>query len=116
MQSHRLHGCGRTGRGRHTRRDQGPQEGTLLDIRRQASTAADVLKQDLDRWRISLFGDRLHVISDDTPIRGIERTTSRLARHGIRVLSAREVPFSLEDAFIGVVEKARQQGLVALDN
>jgi len=32
------------------------------------------------------------------------------------VLSAREVPFSLEDVFIGVVEKARQQGLVALDN
>jgi hypothetical protein len=26
------------------------------------------------------------------------------------------VPFSLEDVFIGVVEKARQQGLVALDN
>jgi ABC-2 type transport system ATP-binding protein len=95
----------------------GRQEGTLLELSvDKPQLASDVLKQDLDRWRISLFGDRLHVISDDTPIRGIERTTSRLARHGIRVLSAREVPFSLEDVFIGVVEKARQQGLVALDN
>jgi len=74
-----------------------------------------VLKQDLDRWRISLFGDRLHVITDDTPIRGIERTTLRLARHGIRVLSARDVTFSLEDVFLAVVENARQQGKVALD-
>jgi hypothetical protein len=32
------------------------------------------------------------------------------------VLSARDVPFSLEDVFIGVVEKARQQGKVAVDN
>jgi len=95
----------------------GRQEGTLLELSvDKPQLASDVLKQDLDRWRISLFGDRLHVISDDTPIRGIERTTSRLARHGIRVLSAREVPFSLEDVFIGVVEKARQQGKVAVDN
>jgi drug efflux transport system ATP-binding protein len=95
----------------------GRQEGTLLELSvDKPQFAADVLKQDLDRWRISLFGDRLHVISDDTPIRGIERTTSRLARHGIRVLSARDVTFSLEDVFIGVVEKARQQGKVAVDN
>ena len=95
----------------------GRQEGTLLELSvDKPQFAADVLKQDLDRWRISLFGDRLHVISNDTPIRGIERTTSRLARHGIRVLSARAVTFSLEDVFIGVVEKARQQGKVAVDN
>src|SRR6266566_3198385 len=93
----------------------GGQEGTLLELSvDKPQLASDVLKQDLDRWRISLFGDRLHVISDDTPIRGIERTTSRLARHGIRVLSARDVTFSLEDVFIGVVEKARQQGKVAV--
>jgi drug efflux transport system ATP-binding protein len=95
----------------------GRQEGTLLELSvDKPQFAADVLKQDLDRWRISLFGDRLHVISDDTPNRGIERTRSRLARHGIRVLSARDVTFSLEDVFIAVVEKARQQGKVALDN
>src|SRR5258708_6273665 len=90
----------------------GRQEGTLLELSvDKPQLASDVLKQDLDRWRVSLFGDRLHVISDDTPIRGIEGTTSRLARHGIRVLSAREVPFSLEDVFIRVVGKARQQRL-----
>src|SRR5262249_42411262 len=95
----------------------GRQEGTLLEFSvDKPQFAADVLKQDLDRWRISLFGDRLHVVSDDTPIRGIERTTLRLAGHGVRGVSARNVTFSLEDVFIGVVEKARQQGKVAVDN
>ena len=46
----------------------------------------------------------------------MERTTSRLTRHGIRVLTARDVTFSLEDVFIGVVEKARQHRKVAVDN
>jgi hypothetical protein len=31
------------------------------------------------------------------------------------VISAREEPFSLEDVFINVIEKARQQGKVAAE-
>jgi hypothetical protein len=31
-------------------------------------------------------------------------------------MAAREVRFSLEDVFIGIVEKARQQGKVALED
>src|SRR6266852_2071740 len=93
------------------------QEGHLLEFTvDQPQRAADVLKQILERWRVSLFGDRLHVITDESPELGIPNTNLRLASHGIRVSSAKEVRFSLEDVFIGVVEKARQQGKAAVDN
>jgi ABC-2 type transport system ATP-binding protein len=69
----------------------------------------------LDRWRVSLFGDRLHVIVDRDS--GAERALRELlAREGVRVLSAREKRFSLEDVFISVVERARLEGKVATDD
>ncbi len=37
----------------------------------------------------------------------------KLRANGIRVLDVQEGRFTLEDVFISVVEKARQQGLVA---
>lgn len=93
------------------------QEGHLLEFTvDQPQRAADVLKQNLERWRVSLFGDRLHVITDESPELGIPNTNRRLANYDIRVSSAKEVRFSLEDVFIGVVEKARQQGKVALED
>src|ERR1700735_3647590 len=43
------------------------QGGHLLEFHvDQAQRAADFLKQGRERWRISLFGDRLHVITDDS--------------------------------------------------
>jgi ABC-2 type transport system ATP-binding protein len=93
------------------------QTGHLLEfIVDQPQKAADVLKKDTERWRVSLFGDRLHVITDDEVEAGIQATTRELAANGIRVLNAREERFSLEDVFIGVVEKARQQGKVAAED
>jgi hypothetical protein len=34
---------------------------------------------------------------------------------GIRVLQAREIRFSLEDVFIGIVEKARLEGKIGAE-
>jgi ABC-2 type transport system ATP-binding protein len=62
----------------------------------------------VERWRVSLFGDRLHVVTDDEA--GLQTTEQLLESHGIRVISAREGRFSLEDVFISIVEKARVQG------
>src|SRR5258708_14599066 len=42
------------------------QTGHLLEVVvDQPQRAADLLKKDTERWRVSLFGDRLHVITDD---------------------------------------------------
>jgi ABC-2 type transport system ATP-binding protein len=81
----------------------------------QPQRAADRLKQQMDRWRVSLFGHRLHVIVEGNVESGIRQIAERLAAENIRVLSAREARFSLEDVFISVVEQAREQGKVAKD-
>jgi hypothetical protein len=47
---------------------------------------------------------------------GTRTTTEKLESNGIKVISAREEPFSLEDVFINVIEKARQQGKVSTED
>lgn len=90
------------------------QTGHLLEfIVDHPQGAADVLKRDMERWRVSLFGDRLHLITDDEPQSARQATTRKLAAHGIRVIDVRQGRFSLEDVFISTVERARQQGKVA---
>jgi ABC-2 type transport system ATP-binding protein len=86
------------------------QTGHLLEfIVDRPQDAVDLLKTDGERWRVSLFGTRLHVITDDDVERGRSATAQRLEAHGIRVIDAREARRSLEDVFISVVEKAREQ-------
>jgi ABC-2 type transport system ATP-binding protein len=93
------------------------QTGHLLEfIVDQPQGAADLLKKDHEPWRVSLFGDRLHFITDQDAERSKQVTTRSLEANGIRVISAREGRFSLEDVFISVVEKARQQGKVAAED
>jgi ABC-2 type transport system ATP-binding protein len=93
------------------------QTGHLLEfIVDQPQRAADLLKKDVERWRVSLFGDRLHVITDEDAERGIHTTTEKLEANRIHVRDAREGRFSMEDVFISVVEKARQEGKVAAED
>jgi ABC-2 type transport system ATP-binding protein len=84
------------------------QGGHLLElVTDRPQSAADLLKETLERWRVSLFGDRLHVIVDEEPDAGVRNITARLGSRGIRVLDAHEESYSLEDVFIAVVEKAK---------
>lgn len=76
--------------------------------------ASDLLKQHFDRWRVSIFGSRLHTILDH-PDRQAQVEDLLRSNH-IHVKSHREIEFSLEDVFISVVDQARQRGLeVATD-
>jgi len=93
------------------------QSGHLIQfIVDQPQRAVDLLKTGTDSWRISLFGERLHLITEDAPDRAIQQATRQLEQNGLHVLSAREDRFSLEDVFIAIVEKARQQGKVAIES
>jgi ABC-2 type transport system ATP-binding protein len=92
------------------------QKGHLLEIFTDAPQHANnLLKAELDRWRVSLFGDRLHVIVDEDAGTGIRRLTQRLAQKGITVSRAREQSYSLEDVFIAVVEQMRREGKSATE-
>ncbi|HEU4510040.1 MAG TPA: ATP-binding cassette domain-containing protein [Pyrinomonadaceae bacterium] len=86
------------------------QGGHLLElITDDPQAAADLLKQTRERWRISLFGDRLHVVVDCDPRSELAHLTDELNRSNIRVIRGYETPYSLEDVFISVVEKARKK-------
>jgi ABC-2 type transport system ATP-binding protein len=93
------------------------QSGHVLEfIVDQPQRATDLLKGKTEGWRVSLFGERLHMITDEDPATAIKETTKRLEENGIHVISASETRFSLEDVFISIVEKARTQGKAATDD
>jgi len=95
----------------------GQQAGHLIELQVSApQLATDRLKTVMDRWRVSLFGDRVHVITADAVDEAIRRLTRELEAAGVPVLSAREARFSLEDVFISVVEQARVAGKVARED
>jgi ABC-2 type transport system ATP-binding protein len=82
------------------------QPGQLIELRVDRNQqASDVLKTQLESWRVSIFGDRLHVVLDN-PDRDIPGVRTILANAQIQIQSLRPVPFSLEDAFISVVQRA----------
>jgi ABC-2 type transport system ATP-binding protein len=90
------------------------QKGHLLElITDKPQLANNLLKSEMEHWRVSLFGDRLHVIVDEDAQTGIGNVTNRLAAEGISVMTAHEEPYSLEDVFIAVVEQMRQEGKTA---
>jgi ABC-2 type transport system ATP-binding protein len=84
------------------------QPGHLLEFTvDQPQKAANLLKTTMDRWRVSLFGIRLHVITELDPEPAAAAITSQLREANITVVEVHREPFSLEDVFISVVEQAR---------
>jgi drug efflux transport system ATP-binding protein len=82
------------------------QGGRVLDVRADdPQRAVALLKRELEPWRVSLFGDRLHVIVDGDAAAAAREVTTRLGRDGIRVIEALEQDYSLEDVFLAIVEK-----------
>jgi len=92
------------------------QRGHLLEFRvDQPQRAADLLKSETQHWRVALFGNRLHIITDGEVDAGIRENTQRLEAGGVQVIEAREGRFSLEDVFISVVEQAREGGKIGAE-
>ena len=84
------------------------QKGRLFEfVVDQPQRASDLLKKELDGWRVSLFGDRLHVITDVE--NQDQRIVEKLKANGIEVRSVRLSRFSMEDVFISVVAQAQQR-------
>jgi ABC-2 type transport system ATP-binding protein len=82
------------------------QAGRVLEIRADApQRAVTVLKAEMEPWRVSLFGDRLHVIVDGDAGAAARRLEARLAHDGIRLLEATERDYTLEDVFLIIAEK-----------
>ena len=84
------------------------QGGRVLEIRTDLpQRALAVLKTETEPWRVSLFGDRVHVIVEGDAKAAARQLTARLEGEAIRVLEAPEQDYSLEDVFLAIVEKSR---------
>jgi ABC-2 type transport system ATP-binding protein len=80
------------------------QPGRLFEITTDApERAAAALEKLFPAWRVALFGARIHLIALDD--RDLDRATDALRAAGVNVSQSRPVPFSLEDAFIGTIER-----------
>src|ERR1041384_487333 len=74
------------------------QGGHLLElITDDPQGAADLLKKTRERWRISLFGDRLHVVVDEQPQVEMVGLSKELRAANINVMRAYETPYLLEE-------------------
>jgi ABC-2 type transport system ATP-binding protein len=83
------------------------QPGQLFDVDvAQPQTASDLLKQYFDPWRVSVFGDRLHIVLDQPDVE-MPRLHSLLQTAALDMHDCQPLPFSLEDAFIGIVQRAQ---------
>jgi ABC-2 type transport system ATP-binding protein len=82
------------------------QGGRVLEMRADDPVrAVAVLKRELEAWRVSLFGDRFHVIVDGDVAAIARELTDRLRDNGVRVLEATEQDYSLEDVFLIIAER-----------
>lgn len=84
------------------------QPGQLIEITvNQNQVASKILKQHFEPWRISIFADSLHVVIDH-PEQEINQLTQLLEANQITINSLRPIPFSLEDSFIGIVQRSQK--------
>lgn len=80
------------------------QPGQLFELQVKAlQTSYDLLRSHLEPWRISIFGDRLHVVLDHPDVE-LPQIQSWLKTDSPSKIQP--IPFSLEDAFIGEVQRA----------
>lgn len=84
------------------------QPGTLYElVCDDLQGAYSRLKGLLEEWRTSMFADCLHVVLDQGASE-LPALLAKLAAAGVKIKSHRQVPFSLEDCFISIVQRAQR--------
>jgi ABC-2 type transport system ATP-binding protein len=82
------------------------QPGKLLEMRfADPQSAYLFLKQQIEPWRVSRFADSLHIVFDD-PEAELPAFRAMLEKNSLPIVSQRELGYSLEDAFISIVQRA----------
>jgi ABC-2 type transport system ATP-binding protein len=83
-------------------------KGTLYEIEvDQPNRAQAALKQKFGASRVSLFGDRLHLVVENDEQK--RQAATALQEAGVKVVSQRPIEFSLEDVFISLIESRRSE-------
>jgi ABC-2 type transport system ATP-binding protein len=83
-------------------------KGSLYEIEvDRPDRALAALKKKFGASRVSLFGDRLHVVVDNEEQK--REAVTVLRDVGVSAANAKGVPFSLEDVFISLIESRRSE-------
>jgi ABC-2 type transport system ATP-binding protein len=83
-------------------------KGALYEIEvDHPNRAQAVLKQKFGASRVSLFGERLHLVVENDEQK--RQAAATLQEAGVNIRSQKPVPFSLEDVFISLIESRRSE-------
>jgi ABC-2 type transport system ATP-binding protein len=85
----------------------GLMKGSILEISTDDPRAtALLLRKQLPVAAVGLFGDRLHLVTDD-PAQGAELVTGIIKRAGMELHGIRQIEPSLEDVFVSVLSEEK---------
>jgi len=80
-------------------------QGSLFQLKADNTQAAYLkLSENMDPWRISIFGDSIHILLDNES--DLPKVKNLL---GSGNTNLKPIPFSLEDAFIDIVQKSKRE-------
>ena len=83
-------------------------KGSLYEIQvDKPDRALAVLRKKFGASRVSLFGDRLHLVLENDEQK--QQAASLLKAAGITIAAEKRIPFSLEDVFISLIESRRSE-------
>jgi ABC-2 type transport system ATP-binding protein len=86
----------------------GRMKGSLYEIEvDHPDRALAALKKKFGASRVSLFGDRLHLVLESDVQRG--EAAGVLREAGVQIVAEKPIPFSLEDVFISLIESRRSE-------
>ena len=87
----------------------GLMQGAILEIHTDnARKTALLLRERVPGASVGLFGDRLHLVTDD-PGRGTEMVTEIMKEAGMGLRGIRQIEPSLEDVFVSVLNKKDEE-------
>ena len=83
-------------------------KGVLAEIETdRPNEALNILKKKFGASRVSLFGDRLHLVTENAEQK--RAALALLKEANVRVSADKPIPFSLEDVFISLIESRRSE-------
>ena len=83
-------------------------KGSLYEVEvDRPDLALATLKKKFGASRVSLFGDRLHVVTENDEQK--RQAVAALEEAGVHTVAQKPVPFSLEDVFISLIESRRSE-------
>ena len=84
------------------------QPGVLFALKvSNTPKAYSLLREIFEPWRVSIFGANLHVVLQDKDV-DLAACQKMLVDNGIRLFSSRQLPFTLEDSFISIVQRTKR--------